>query len=93
MQLELYFLAESIFTFDIDLDQRTVRLVDKTDDDIVANIIVPENKRHYDGLEAVLQYHMDTSLPMEDLLDIIDQGLFYAGCQHNLKARINKPPS
>ena len=93
MQLELYFPAKSIITFDIDLDRKSAKVVDIADNEIVTNVIVPKNKRHYDGLEDVLQYHMDTSLPMEDLLDIIDQGLFYAGCQHNLKARIHKPPS
>ena len=88
MQLELYLPIKSIITFNINLDRKTAYVVDVTDDRILAKTIVPEDKRDYYGLEKVLQYHMDTDLPMKDLLDIIDQGLFYAGCQHNLKARI-----
>lgn len=57
--------------------------------DHVANIILPANKRHYNGLQQEMQRYLDTTKPLPEILDDIRAHGFETPIQVNLEVQLD----
>lgn len=59
------------------------------DNDHVANIILPADRRHYNGLQQEMQRYLDTTKPLPEILDDIRAHGFETPIQVNLEVQLD----
>ena len=62
----------------------------QVESDFVADIIVPKQKRNYNGLECHLQYLLATKKSLPEILDQIKEKGFSTPIHYNLKIDITE---
>ncbi|HEM3533514.1 hypothetical protein [Streptococcus suis] len=72
-----------ILKFEINHETKLVKTL-YVRDEIGAKAILLENERTYTGIEKRLNYYMATNYSLLEMIDIINEGRFYADMQHNL---------
>lgn len=79
--------SHPIMTFEIDHSTRTAKLIAITDE-FVANSILTDSERTYNGIERRLNTLTNKSLTLKDYIETIKKGEFHADAQRNLNVSI-----
>ena len=62
----------------------------QVESDFIADIILPKEKRHYNGLERQLQYLLNTKKSLPEILDQIKKSGFSTPIHYNLSIDITE---
>ena len=62
----------------------------QVESDFVADIILPKEKRHYNGLERQLQYLLNTKKSLPEILEQIKNSGFSTPIHYNLRIDITE---
>ena len=62
----------------------------QVESDFIADIILPKEKRHYNGLERQLQYLLNTKKSLPEMLDQIKKSGFSTPIHYNLSIDITE---